>query len=1251
MENEMTATGAPDGGDAGPDDATSPVRRALGTVDPSFYIIGVGASAGGLEAIKQLIGQAPEGFPHSFVIIQHISPDYKSLMSEILSRETPLPVREVDDDMAVEPGHIYLIPPKSNVVIQGTVDDTQPETDKIGTAPALGLRFSLVAPVPRPQLNLPIDLFFHSLAEAVGDRAIAIILSGTGTDGSRGLRAIKDRDGFVMVQEPATANFDGMPLAAIATKIVDLVTTPDAMISELQRYIAMREDGVINVETLFKGADAEFRELLALISDKADIDFLQYKEPTLKRRIARRIAINHFGSVREYLAYARQRPHELAVLHREFLVGVTNFFRDLPSWSTLREHVIPRLFKEGEQSEMVKIWSVGCSTGEEAYTIAMLMESYRREHDLKRDFRVFATDVNADAIRSAKEGVYPESVIEELPSEFRTADYVSFHAGTFHIAKAIRSRVIFTEHNALEDPPYINTDLITCRNLLIYLSSDIQKKVLSLFAFSMRQNGFLFLGAAEHVARQSSSFETEQGSARIYRNARKPQRGMIRSTVDQAHALTMPMPRGRRLASREQSRSNAAFAGVIRSVLDQMNGCVFVIDDSGQILETFGDYRAYVGLPEQAFSANIYDLVHNRLKSAISLQMRRAETEGTGEMKGIKCPVEDRIDLIDVHCSRVEWEPHPSTFTLTLRRSDELHLRPSDPDGAARFQEDPEGVDSTIARLESEIESLQEMLSVTAEDLGVSNEELQTTNEELTVSNEELQANNEEMQSINEELHTVNAENAEKIQQLEAANADIENLLDTADLAIVLLDDELLIRRYNTAFTRYVELTRSDIGRSLSNFASNIAAQDFPMVLDDAERARDLGHEERRDIRCKDGTFAVVRTRPYKTGDGDIFGVVISLMDTTRQQQLQEEVRIQRDRLTGLLESEAAGYFDWDIPGNTEYLSPRFKEMFGYADDELPNTPDSWMKIMHPDDLPRVLEQFDEHVRTRGAVPWDNEVRYYHRNGSIVWVLCRGRVVEWGPDGSALRMLGVHLDITALKEREKTVLRDAEEVRRFAFIAAHDLLQPMSTIERSLSSLMEDLSPALDEDQTQIMHYLGQATARMRARINGVLDYARIFDGEVEFTPVDLTDLAQSAIDDLDSQIDQIGAEITLSPLPRAMAKPDLLLSVFQNLLTNAMKYRHPDRACRIAVEPAPAPEGMVGFRVVDNGIGIAPEFRGSVFKLFERLHTDSDYEGIGVGLALCDRLVHLHKGTIAIEDGIDGGVAFVCTLKAVPDA
>ncbi|MEM6940245.1 MAG: chemotaxis protein CheB [Pseudomonadota bacterium] len=1222
-------------------------KRQLGQVDLSFYIVGVGASAGGLDAIKQLIAQADENFQHSFVIIQHISPDHKSLMTEILTRETALRVREVVDDMPVQPGHIYLIPPKSNVVIQGTLDDTQPQTEDMPTGIGKGLRFSLVPPSPRPQLNLPIDVFFHSLAESVGDRAIGIVLSGTGTDGSRGLRAIKDRDGFVLVQDPETADFDGMPSAAIATRLIDLVAAPDAMVPELRRYIELREAGIFDIDALFREDEKSLELLLERVSQAADIDFIQYKRPTLKRRIARRIALTQCNDLSGYIGYVQENPNELAILHREFLVGVTNFFRDLPAWGALSENVFQKLFKDGDPSEPVKVWSVGCSTGEEAYTIAFAMERFRLENNISRDFRIFASDVNEDAIRSAKDGIYPDSVLEEIPGAYRAQEYLKFHGGTFHISSSLRNRVIFNSHNVLQDPPYINTDLIICRNLLIYFSPDMQKKVLSLFSFSLRNEGYLFLGAAENVMHQFSKFEAAISSSRIYRNMRPQQRGSMHGSFDPRRSPNFPLPRMRRLATRETQRATSVLAPIFEATLGNIDGALVIIDEGGSILETLGNYRKFIDLPHRAFSANIFDLVHDRLKSAISILLRRAEAEGTAESLATKCSFGDHIEQVDVFCRRVEWETQPVAYSLLLRKTDQIDTTPIE----EKMEDNRRGDQTLITRLESEIESLREMLSVTTEDLGISNEELQTANEELTVSNEELQANNEEMQSINEELHTVNAENGEKITQLEAASADIENLLNTADLAVVFLDDNLCIRRFNPAFTKYVDLKATDIGRRLSSFSSFLTQESYATLLTDTENAL-LGEKEvQRELPLRDGSWTLTRVRPFfVNGSGEVRGSAITILDITKSRLLQEEVSLQRDRLEGLLESETAGYWDRDFRSGVEYVSPRFNQMLGYSSEDVEATSERLMQLVHPDDRALLHANLTDHIASKGRVPYQQEVRYRHKRGNYLWFLRRGRINEWTEAGEPKRMIGVHVDISELKERELRVSADAKQIAGFAYSTVHSLLQPTNTIAQGLRLITEHAS--MDEDDLETIDAMQEMAARMQLQIRGVQEYSELFSPTEAYHKISLDRIVAACQVDQMLRIQELGAEIEVSELPPIEGNEQLITRVFQILIGNALKFRDPQRPCKISIAGRAEADGVVALTVSDNGIGILPDVRPKVFDLFYKYHGDRELPGIGAGLTVCKRIVELHGGSIKVGEAEDeGGAAFEIRLPATQDA
>ncbi|WP_341367789.1 chemotaxis protein CheB [Yoonia sp. BS5-3] len=1099
--------------------------RQMGKVDESFYLIGVGASAGGLDAIKQLLSQIQPGFPHSLVIVQHISPDYKSLMSEILGRETTLPVQEVTDNMAVEAGQIYLIPPRSNILIQGTKGDSGSQV-AAGTNGKVhsGLRFSLAEPTPRPGLNLPIDVFFHSLAEAVQDRAIAVILSGSGSDGSRGMRAIKDHEGFVLVQDPDMAAFDGMPRSAIATGIVDIVLAPDLMVGEINRYIEMRVRGIDNVDRLFAKAGDSFTKLLERVSETAEIDFSLYKEPTLKRRVARRMALKGFTDLEEYLDYLKRDAAEANVLYREFLVGVTNFFRDLPVWRNLQQTILPELFAHGHEDEPLRIWSVGCSTGEEAYTIAMLMEEYRSENDVSREYRIFATDVNERAIQTAKQGVYPDSVREEIPAEYLNRGFLTFQSGTFSVAPMIRNRVVFSVHNAIEDPPFTRTDLIVCRNLLIYLSPEVQAKIMTHFSFSLRKGGILQLGAAETTGPHGAMFDALMHKSRIYRNTRQVDFTGRRGTRPSDFAATRFLPRSHSLSGRSHIPGDDV-ATLLQFTMDDERTCICIADENGKITRTFGNHTGLLDIPTSGFSANLLDLVDERLRSSVALVLRRSEMEGFADKKGVRLIHDDQIEVLDISSRKISWEAKAVAFAITFRRRDETAISLGPAPQTESTTDMP--TQAYIQHLENEVQSLQDMLSATAEDLGASNEELQTTNEELIASNEELQANNEETQSINEELHTLNAENADKIADLEAATADINNLLETAELGVLVLGEDLTIRQFSTGLRPYIALEQTDIGRPLENFAIQFEHDSIQKFLRDIRQSQEHGSESSRELMTYDEKYAFCRIRPYRNVHGERSGVVVTLQDNTEVRRLAEEV------------SES------------------------------------------------------------------------------------------------------------IKLRELEVRRRSEEIRRFALAAAHDLIQPINTIDSSLSVLKESLPEDVSDELNTVVGFLGSSAGRMRTRVESILDFARLQESELELRPLSLTEIAKNALQDLDAQVKDTGAKITLGDLPDAMGAERMIMHVFQNLISNALKFRDLEKDCLIDIQKVDAPDDMVAFRVADNGIGIPQEFREKVFEPFARLNTKERFPGDGMGLTLIMQILQHIGGSIKITDGIDGGAAFIVTLQS----
>ncbi len=995
------------------------MRRPLGDVDKSFYLIGVGASAGGLEAIKSLVGKAPEDFRHSFVIVQHLSPDYKSMMGEILSRETAMKVTEVSDDMQIEPGHIYLMPPKWNVVIQGTDVDSAPLLEEDEEPRNFdGLKFSLLEKRAETRVNFPIDMFFQSLAEAAKGRSVGIILSGTGSDGSHGLRAIKDHGGLCIAQDPKTAAFDGMPTAAIDTQLVDIIAPPEEVLDELTRYFEDLESGNYDPMRMIEGEGAHFEHLIGLVSAQVDIDFTKYKEGTLKRRTARRMKLARAATVESYIRIAYEDGDELARLGQDFLVGATSFFRDEPEWGELLEHIIPELFATGGPSDPVKIWSLGCSTGEEAYTIALLMAEYRKRHNISRSFRVIASDVNGEVVDRARNGKFPLAALSEIPETYHDSEFITVKENQLEFSATLKQQLVFSRHNALVDPPYIRTDLVICRNVLIYLSQELQKQLLSVASFSLRQGGYLFLGTAENMSSDVDAFDQARPRSRIFRNNHRVNHSSVKEYLRrQFRVRDMTSWQPPALVTRDR-KNRSVPATVLRNLAKRTDACVLILNAHGRVTETFGEYKDYLDLPDDAFSANVTDLLPQELRHSTSLMLRKATSGETASRTGLTYQLRGQRRHVDIYCEKsneFEAEPH---LVVTLLSSEPkpvpmVATSPLDVDAA-----DLKDQTELILRLETEIADLRDMLTTTSEELGVVNEEMQTTNEELVTANEELQASNEELQSTNEELHTVNTENAERILDLEAANEDIENLLNHAEFAILFLDDDMRIRRFSQGFMKYMDLLEADTGRRLSTFNSFLEGEDMSRVLDACHDVLKTGAPYSNFVRFHGGGEGFITINEFKARSQQNQGLAIKLIDMTEIHALRQEIEKQRDRLENLIEKNGAGYWDWDLASGKMYLSPNLKAMLGYAENEIEHTPAGLESAIHPEDLPIAHANFEKHVASQGEYLFYQDVRYFHKDGSIVWVNCRGHVIEWGSNGEPLRAMGVHTNITRFKTSE-----------------------------------------------------------------------------------------------------------------------------------------------------------------------------------------------------------------------------------------
>jgi two-component system CheB/CheR fusion protein len=1191
----------------------------------SFYMIAVGASAEGGEAIKQMISALPDDFGHVMVIVQDLSSDATPLMPEVLARETTLNVHQAVPGMILRPGSIYLIPPRENFGLD-RLDG--PESD---------LRFSCPQPALRMEPNSAIDMFFHALADVVGDRAIAVVLSGTGSHGSRGLRAVKDRDGLVIVQNPETAVFDGMPKAAIATRLPDMICQPDRIVPEILHLTDKDRRATAEAFEGLADTDPDYLAVLDFLSAETGVDFRHYKSATLRRRVLRRMHVLGLDGIGTYFERLRVDAQELSRLHHECLVGVTEFFRDVPVWTHLEHGALAELFATGDPAWPLKVWSAGCSTGEEAYSLAMMLERFRRRNGIERDFRVFATDANPDAIRRARRGRYPLPVLDAIPDDYGNFAYDKSH-GYVAFTAAIRKKVVFRCHDITEDAPFIRTDLILCRNVLIYFSRELQARTLGLFSCALRDDGLLVLGASESADLLKERFKAEHATLRIYRNRRPEDAGLLRVLTRRVNPEP-PSPKAHRCSPMSHRTKPPLELDIMRTALRDLGVCVVIVNDQFQVLQAFGAHAQLLSLPEDGFSVGLPDLLPEGLRARVKMLMRSASVDGIARQARVAPDLRTSDHGYDIACRPLEENGTVTGYAFSfLPRA---RPNPADPIGCDDKRH------AYIAELESELEDLRSFVGDATEELAAANDELLASNAELLATNEELHATNEEIQSVNAELHAANAENRARISELERAKADIENIMENAEIALALLDQDLSIRRFSSGFRDHFDIDVRDIGRPLSTFAGRFDYAERHALLDDAAAVIATGQPRQRQLARPNGEWHQAIIRPFKRLSGKTDGAILTIHDITELKRLQEDLKAALSRVHGVLESQTAGYWDLDMVNNTEYLSPRFKKMLGYDEDDLKDAPGLWRSLVHDEDRPTILANLDTHIVSGGTLPFDNEVRFIRKDGSVVWVICRGAVTEWDSDGNAMRIVGCHIDITALKARESRSLANAEEVRRFAFISAHDLREPIHGVQNCLDVLQEDLSDMLPEEQMQFLSMARDRTERTLDLVSAILDYSKLTDEQLQLSRIDMEQVFQTARKDLDPGREggHAGVSLQIGAMPLVMGSPVLLSRVAQNLLSNAMKFADRDRPLAISVEGGIDANGDALFSVRDNGIGIPDAELEAVFGIFTRLHTQKEYPGTGLGLALCSRIVQLHGGRIWAEPGVVQGAEFRFTI------
>ena len=843
--------------------------------DSQFPIVGIGASAGGLEALEQFFSNMPNDNGMAFVVIQHLDPTHVGIMPELLQRITPMKVMQASDRLKVKPNCVYVIPPNKSMSL-------------------LNDALYLFDPVESRGLRLPIDIFFRSLADDRREKSIGIILSGMGSDGSLGLKAIKANEGIVLVQDPLSAKFDSMPRSAIAAVNADIVAPANELPFRLIDFLEFIP--VIKTDT-----DTEVRnkshldKIIILLREQSGHDFSLYKKNTLFRRIERRKGIHQIENIHSYVRFLQENPKEVELLFKELLIGVTSFFRDTAVWKKLEENVLPDLMKDLPDGYVLRAWVPGCSTGEEAYSLAIVFKEVleKIKNHKKLTLQVFATDLDTDAIDKARKGIFSLKIADDVSPE-RLSLFFKAENGSFRVNTSIREMVVFAPQNVIKDPPFTKLDILTCRNMLIYMETELQRKLLSLFHYSLNPGGILVLGSAETLGGRNEGLQDIDAKLKIYK--RSPSilpRELIDFPSSFFHPKAMTTEKKIPLKVIENVQALAD-----QIVLQRFAPASVLVNDQGDIIYITGRTGKYLEPVAGKANWNIYVMAREGLNHELPGAFRKAtQNFNPVILRNIKILNNEDVHFVDVTIQRIESPDSIRGMIMivftdvpTVVGRDIIATKAGKKVSSSRQME----LEAELQRSNEEIQSIREEMQTSQEELKSTNEELQSTNEELQSTNEELTTSKEEMQSLNEELQTVNIELQSKVSDFVRANDDMKNLLNSTEIATLFLDKDLNIRRFTDQVITIFKLRNVDIGRPFTDLVTDLR---YPELEKDALQViKDLVSIET-SVETSDKRWFKIRIMPYRTLDDRIDGLVITFNDITISKKLEIELKAANEAL------------------------------------------------------------------------------------------------------------------------------------------------------------------------------------------------------------------------------------------------------------------------------------------------------------------------------------------------------------------
>ena len=1201
------------------------------SIPESFAIVGIGASAGGLDAMTRLLQALPDDTGMAFVIVSHLSATHESLLAEILSRRSAMPVVEVQDTPTVQPNHVYVIPPARTMIINQRRLQLFPRKEPDG-------------------LHHPIDVFLQSLASEQGHRSIGVILSGTATDGTLGLEEIKAAGGITFAQD-ASAQHDGMPKSAIATGCVDFVLPPDEIAAELVRIGSHSHFTEAHPPTAPSQSAADqqrIERIVQLLEKTVGVDFSGYKQSTLYRRITRRMALQKQAGIAEYLKLLQKDRSELELLYRDILINVTAFFRDPEAFDALKAEVFPRLVADRAVNDPIRVWVVGCSTGEEAYSLAIALTEFLDPPGQKFPVQIFASDVNEAGIERGRAGSYLHGIANNVSPE-RLRRFFSETGDGYRVNKSLRDLCIFAKHNGLTDPPFSRIDLISCRNMMIYLDAELQQKLIPLLHYALKPNGFLWLGSSETIGRSRDLFDVGNARQRIY--LKKPLAAAARPRLSWNTALLKPQGDSKR--GRARGRAATPFdvhREAERVLLGRYTPPGVLVNGDHDILQFRGDTSPYLMPTPGKASLNLLKMLRDGLLIPVRAALTRARKQQMPvREEGVTFTSSEGRQAVNIEVTPVRGPGPAEEGFLVVFEPVSAARKSAAPVSSAKRAAGRVETPAETERLRHELAATKDYLQAVIEQQEASNEELQSANEEVQSSNEELQSVNEELetskeeiQSSNEELSTVNDELQTRNQELADNHNDMLNLLASAELAIVMLGPDLSIRRFTPAAEHLLNLIAGDVGRPIGNIKLNVDLPDLEAMVKHVIATVTPQMREVQDIH---GCWFSVRVQPYRTAENKVAGAVLMLVDVDSLKRAEESVRESEARFRLLADS--APVLIWvDDADENRFVNRAYLEFVGAA--EYAARSERWQEFIHPDDRDSYLARYRE-AAARNE-PFEAQVRFCRADGQYRWMKSIAQPRNSDQFGG---FVGSMTDVSDLKEAELALLNADRNKNEFLAILSHELRNPLAPL-RNVVQLLR--TKGADEQTLDwSLETLDRQIRNLTLLVNDLLDISRITHGKINLRreQLDVLSAVHSAEQMLEPAISARRQVLTtdLPPQPIwVMADRLRLEQVFGNLLHNASKFTAEHGRIWLSAKEVPG-GGAVEVRVRDDGSGISAEALPGIFELFTQgdRSIDRAHGGLGIGLTVVRRLVQLHGGeVIASSAGLGAGSEFVVRLPTV---